>query len=221
MNKKIGVLLAGCGVYDGTEVHESTLTLYFLSLQEVSVICMAPNIDQLHVIDHQTGQERGEKRNVLVESARISRGNIQPLEQISAGDLDGLILPGGFGAAKNLINYAVKGRECTLLPDVKRLINEMVDLGKPVGAMCIAPVIVAVALMDKQIQPKLTIGTDTSTASDLEFFGAIHQNTQVNEIVLDEAHKIVTTPAYMLGKGIADVAKGIEKLVNQVVAWAG
>ena len=220
MAKKIGVLLSGCGVFDGAEVHESTLTLYFLDREGADVVCFAPDRDQLHVVNHQTSQEAGEKRNVLVESARISRGNMVDLVSMKADDLDGLILPGGFGAAKNLVDYAVKGRDCTILPDAKRIINEMVDAGKPLGAMCIAPIVVAVALKGTSISPVLTIGTDDATASDIEFFGAKHQNAGVDEIAVDEANKIVTTPAYMLGPGISDIAKGIEKLVMQVLAWA-
>lgn len=220
MAKNIGVILSGCGVFDGTEIHESTLTLYFLDREKAEVICAAPNRDQLHVINHQTSRETGENRNVLVESARISRGDMVDLTSMKADDLDGLILPGGFGAAKNLVDYAVKGRDCTILPDVKQIINGMVDAGKPVGAMCIAPVIVAVALKDKSIRPVLTIGTDEATASDIEFFGAEHRKAGVDEIAVDEANKIVTTPAYMLGPGISDIAKGIEKLVKQVLAWA-
>ena len=219
MAKKIGVLLAGCGVFDGAEIHESTLTLYFLDREGAEIICTAPDGDQLHVINHQTSQEMGEKRNILVESARISRGDMRSLASVSADDLDGLILPGGFGAAKNLVDYAVKGRDCTIRPEVKRIISEMVDAGKPVGAMCIAPVVVAVALREKSIHPVLTIGKDAATASDVEFFGAKHQNARVDEIAVDEDHKIVTTPAYMLGPGISDIAEGIEKLVKQVVSW--
>jgi enhancing lycopene biosynthesis protein 2 len=219
MAKKIGVLLSGCGVYDGSEIHETTLTLLFLDQAGAEIVCIAPDKNQLHVINHHTSEEMKEFRNVLVESARISRGNIHILTSISADDLDGLILPGGFGAAKNLIDYAVKGRECTIDPNAKRLIINMVDKGKPVGAMCIAPVVLAVALQEKGINPKLTIGTDESTADDIEFFGAKHENQQVDEIEIDELHKIVTTPAYMLGPGISDIAKGIEKLVKQVIAW--
>lgn len=220
MAKKIGVLLSGCGVYDGAEIHEATLTLYFLDREGADVVCTAPNVDQLHVINHQTSKETGGTRNVLVEAARISRGNMEDLASVTANDLDGLILPGGFGAAKNLIDYAVKGRNCTIYPEVKQIINAMVDAGKPVGAMCIAPMVVAVALKDTAIHPVLTIGADPSTAADVVFFGAKHQDTRVDEIAVDEAHKIVTTAAYMLGPGISDIGKGIEKLVKKVVVWA-
>jgi len=220
MAKKIGVLLSGCGVFDGTEVHESVLTLYFLDREGADITCLAPNVPQLHVIDHQTSQDTGEKRNVFVESARISRGNMVDLASVSADDLDGLIIPGGFGAAKNLIDYALKGRDCSIKPDVKRIINDMVDAGKPVGAICIAPMVVAVALRETDCHPVLTIGTDSATASDIEYFGAKHQEARVDEIAVDDTNKIVTTPAYMLGPTISDVAKGIEKVVKQVLAWA-
>jgi len=219
MRKKIGVLLSGCGVFDGAEIHEATLTLYFLDRQGAEVFCMAPNADQLHVINHQASQETDDKRNMLVESARISRGNMKDLASASANDMDGLIIPGGFGAAKNLVDYAVKGRDCSIRPDVRRIIQEMIDARKPVGAMCIAPVVLAVALQDTSAVPVLTIGTDPSTASDLEFFDARHQNARVDEIAIDDTNKIVTTPAYMLGPGIADIAKGIEKLVEKVLDW--
>jgi enhancing lycopene biosynthesis protein 2 len=217
MNEKIGVLLSGCGVFDGVEIHESTLTLYFLDLAKADILCIAPDITQLHVIDHQTSCELKEKRNVLIESARISRGNMRSLSSVSSNDLDGLILPGGFGAVKNLTDYAVNGRGCSINPDVKRLLLEMVDAKKPVGAMCIAPMVLAVAFRGKSLNPLLTIGTDTSTAADLEFFGARHQDAQVDQVVIDEQNKLVTTPAYMLGPAISDIAKGIEKLVNQVL----
>jgi enhancing lycopene biosynthesis protein 2 len=176
---------------------------------------------QKHVIDHQTSEaiDQGE-RNILVESARISRGNMKSLDDVSVQELDGLILPGGFGAAKNLIDYAMNGRDCTILPGVKKLIEEIVNAGKPLGAMCIAPVVVAVACRGGVIQPLLTIGNDEATAADIEFFGAVHQAQPVDGIAVDEAHRIVTTPAYMLGPGISDIAKGIEKLVKQVMTWA-
>lgn len=220
MAKKIGVLLSGCGVFDGTEVHESVLTLYFLDREGADITCLAPNVPQLHVIDHQTSQDTGEKRNVFVESARISRGNMVDLASVSADDLDGLIIPGGFGAAKNLIDYALKGRDCSIKPDVKRIINDILDAGKPVGAICIAPMVVAVALRETDRHSVLTIGTDSATASDIEYFGAKHQEARVDEIAVDDTNKIVTTPAYMLGPTISDVAKGIEKVVKQVLAWA-
>ncbi len=220
MVKKVGVLLAGCGVFDGTEIHEATLTLYFLDREGADSLYVAPDNLQHHVIDHQASSVTKEKRNVLSESARIARGQIQALSTVSSSDMDGLILPGGFGAVKNLADYAIHGRDCTIDLDVQRLICDMVDAGKPVGAMCVAPVVVALALREKAVHPLLTIGNDVSTAADIVHFGGRHQNATVDNIVRDEENKIVSTPAYMLGPSIAHVAKGIEKLVMQVVAWA-
>jgi len=220
MKKKIGVLLSGCGVFDGAEIHEATLTLYFLQKYGAEMICIAPDKDQFHVVDHTKTEPTEETRNILVESARIARGEIQKLSAVSVHDLDGLILPGGFGAAKNFINYAVKGQDCVIDPDVQGIILQMVEAKKPVGAMCIAPMVVAVAFQHRDEKPILTIGTDDKTASDLESFGAQHENVQVDEIAVDEALKIVTTPAYMLGPTIADIALGIEKLVKKVLHWA-
>jgi enhancing lycopene biosynthesis protein 2 len=217
MSKKIGVILAGCGSRDGSEIHEATLTLYFLDRAGVETVCMAPDRNQFHVIDHLSFRETGETRNMLTESARIARGKIQNIDLVSSKNLDGLILPGGTGAAKNLIDYNINKRNCMIHADVKRLILEIVKAGKPLGAICIAPMIVAVALRESGFHSLLTIGTEPETASDIEFFGARHQNAQVDEIVVDDKLKIVSTPAYMLGPGISDIAKGIEKLVQKVV----
>jgi enhancing lycopene biosynthesis protein 2 len=217
VSKKIGVLLAGCGSRDGSEIHEATLTLYFLNRAGIETMCMAPDRDQYNVIDHLSLHETQETRNILTESARIARSKIQNIDMVSSKDLDGLILPGGTGAAKNLIDYNINKRNCMIHADVKRLILEIVKAGKPLGAICIAPVIVAVALRDSVFHPLLTIGTGQEEASDIEFFGSRHRNARVDEIVVDEKLKIVSTPAYMLGPGISDIAKGIEKLVQKVI----
>jgi len=220
MAKKIGVLLSGCGVFDGSEIHEATLTLYFLNRENVDIVPIAPDKEQMHVVNHNTNDEMQEKRNILTESARIARGEVKKISSISANDIDGLILPGGFGAAKNLVDYAVKGRECIIDPDVKNIINQIIQLKKPLGAMCIAPIVVAVALKDTDIHPVLTIGTDDKTASDIEFFNAKHKECKVDQIAIDTENCIVSTPAYMIGPGIADIGKGIEKLVQKVVDWS-
>jgi enhancing lycopene biosynthesis protein 2 len=220
MSKRIGVLLAGCGSRDGSEIHEATLTLYFLDRTGVETVCMAPDWDQTHVINHINFQETGEKRNILVEAARIARGKIRNLDSVSSGELDGLILPGGTGAAKNLTDYAVQKRNCTIHENVKCLILDMVKAKKPLGAICIAPMIVAIALSDSDYHPVLTLGTDREVAQDAEFFGARHQNARVDEIVVDHELKIVSTPAYMLGPGVSDIAKGIEKCVQKVIDLA-
>ncbi len=215
---KVGVLLAGCGVYDGAEIHEATLTLYFLDKEGVEIEIMAPNIPQKEVINHLTGEKTDETRNVLVEAARIARGNIKDINDVSADDLDALIMPGGFGVAKNFSTFLEKGAEADVIPEVKRLLVDLAKQGKPIGAVCISPVIVAAVL--KEIHPTLTIGTDKDVASAIEAMGAKHLSCPVNEMVVDEEHKIVSTPAYMLGKTIKDVAEGIEKLVKEVIKLA-
>ena len=216
MAKKIGVLLSGCGVFDGAEIHEAVLTLLFLDRVGASVVCMAPDMAQLHVIDHLGQTEMDQTRNVLVESARIARGDIKDVAQVRAGDIDGLIIPGGFGAAKNLSDFAVNGPDATVHPEVKRLLGEMADKAKPIGAICIAPATLVRALGDRS--PKVTIGNDVGTAAAIEKMGGGHVNCGVDEICVDEKNKLVTTPAYMLGPGIKDVAIGIEKLVEKVVS---
>lgn len=218
MAKKTGVLLSGCGVFDGSEIHEAVLTLLFLDRAGAETICMAPDIDQPGVINHLTSQETDEKRNVLVESARIARGEIKNLKDINASDLDALILPGGFGAAKNLCDFAVKGSDSTVNPEVKKLISGMIDAEKPVGGICIAPATLTSALADRK--PEVTIGNDMDTAAAIEKMGGRHIQCNVDEIHVDEKNKIVTTPAYMLGPGIKDIANGIEKLVAKVLELA-
>ena len=218
MSKKIGVLLSGCGVFDGSEIHESVLTLLTLDRAGVETICMAPNMDQLHVINHLTQETTDEKRNVLVESARIARGEIKDLKDIGASDIDALIIPGGLGAVKNLSDFAVKGTEATVHPEVKRILEEMAASGKPIGAICIAPATLTKTLSDRK--PEVTIGNDLNTASAIESMGGQHKESDVSEIHVDQKNRLVTTPAYMLGPGIKDVAAGIEKLVNQVISMA-
>jgi len=214
--KKIGVILSGCGVYDGSEIHEAVLTLLYLELAGAQAVCFAPDIEQTHVINHLTGNVVvDESRNVLVESARIARGQITSLKEIDSFELDGLIFPGGFGAAKNLCDYAFKGVDSEVIPDVAYAVKSFHLEGKPIGFMCIAPVIAARLLGNEGIE--LTIGDEAQTAADIEAMGAIHVDAPVDHIVVSSRGKIVTTPAYMLGPSISDVAKGIEALVNKVL----
>lgn len=216
---KVGVVLSGCGVYDGAEIHEAVVTLLALDRAGAEVVCMAPNSDQLHVVDHLSGDVReGERRNVLVESARIARGVIHDMRTVDTSALDALVLPGGFGAAKNLCDFALKGADCTAHPDVARVVREVHAAGKPIGAMCIAPAVVAKLLGDER--PRLTIGTDAATAAAIAATGSIHQNCSARDVVIDEDRRIVTTPAYMLAGGIAEAAEGIEKLVARVLELA-
>jgi len=218
MAKKVGVVLAGCGVFDGSEIHEAVLTLLYLDQAGAQALCMAPDIDQLHVIDHTNQTEVAGPRNVLVESARIARGNIVDMATVTADQLDALIIPGGFGAAKNLSDFAIKGPDAQVNNQVQRLLDEMIAARKPIGALCIAPATVARALGVHK--PEVTIGNDVGTAAAIEQTGAKHVNCSVADIHVDQTNKIVTTPAYMLGPGIKDVAAGIEKLVKKVVELA-
>ena len=216
--KKVGVLLSGCGVNDGAEIHESVLTMLFLDKPGVEMILMAPNIDQMHVINHYTGQEMEEYRNVLVESSRIARGEIKDMAEVSGNDLDALIIPGGFGVAKNLCDYAMAGAECSVNPDVYRLIAELRLMEKPIGAICIAPVMMAKVLGEQEESANMTIGYDETTSTDIISMGSKHVECPVSEMIIDEEKKIVTTPAYMEAKSIKETAEGIEKLINQILS---
>lgn len=216
---KIGVILSGCGVYDGSEIHEAVLTLYFLDLKGAEAVCMAPDVPQMHVVNHLTGKPAdGESRNVLVESARIARGDIKNLADVKASGLDGIIFPGGFGAAKNLCDFAVKGEECEAHPDVIRLTREMYEAKKPVGAVCIAPALMAKVFQGTGVKPKMTIGTDEGTAAKINAMDSVHVDCAVEKSSVDRENKVVSTPAYMLGRSIKDVAPGIKELVDEVLA---
>lgn len=215
--KRIGVLLSGCGVYDGSEIHEAVLALLAIERAGAESVCMAPDMQQMHVINHFTGQtESGQERSVLAESARIARGKVVDVATVSVQDIDGLVIPGGYGAAKNLCDFAVKGAECTVQPDVEQLVRQMVDQGKPVAAICIAPALLAKALQG--YSPRLTIGNDPETAAALTAMGAQHVACPANDIVVDEKNRLVSTPAYMLAEDIAEAATGIEKAVQQLLA---
>ncbi|MBN3863476.1 isoprenoid biosynthesis glyoxalase ElbB [Pseudomonas frederiksbergensis] len=214
MSKKIAVILSGCGVYDGAEIHESVITLLRLDQRGAQVQCFAPDIAQLHVINHLTGEEVPESRNVLVESARIARGNIKDIREADVEDFDALIVPGGFGAAKNLSNFAVEGAGCSVQPDVLALTEAFAEAGKPVGLICISP-----ALAAKIYGPGVTctIGNDANTAAAMNKMGATHAECAVTDIVEDKARKLVSTPAYMLAQSISEAASGINKLVDRVL----
>jgi enhancing lycopene biosynthesis protein 2 len=215
---KVGVVLSGCGVFDGAEIHEAALTLFFLDKAGCQIICMAPDVDQMDVINHRKGEAAGEKRNVLIESSRIARGDIKDIKDVKVADLDALVFPGGFGAAKNLCSFAVKGPDCTVNADVRRLVKEMHSAKKPIGFVCIAPIIAAKVL--GSFNPQLTIGSDKDTAEAIEKMGGKHVVSTVDNIVVDQKNKIVTTPAYMLGPTISKVALGIEKLIKEVLKMA-
>jgi enhancing lycopene biosynthesis protein 2 len=217
--KRVGVLLSGCGFLDGAEIQEATCTLLSLDRRGAKLVAMAPDVSQVHVVDHLAQQPAGgQGRSVLAESARLVRGQITDLARINAADLDALILPGGYGVAKNLCTFAVEGREMKVLPAVEALVRAMRAAGKPMGFICIAPVVAARVLGAEGVQ--LTIGNDPETAGALESWGAHHVACRVDEIAVDRRLKVVSTPAYMLGPWIAAVAEGIDKLVGAVLELA-
>jgi len=215
--KKVAVILSGCGVYDGAEIHESVITLLRLSQRGAQVQCVAPNIEQHHVLNHLTGEEMAEKRNVLVESARIARGEVKDVREAKVEDFDALIVPGGFGAAKNLSDFAFKGDQCEVQPDVLALAKAFAAAKKPVGLICIAPAMAA-RIYGEGVE--CTIGTDEGTAKALTNMGAKHIDCAVEDIVEDKDRKLVTTPAYMLAQSIAEAASGINKAVDRVLELA-
>ncbi|MHA6198301.1 isoprenoid biosynthesis glyoxalase ElbB [Pseudomonas wadenswilerensis] len=214
MTKKVAVILSGCGVYDGAEIHESVITLLRLDQRGAQVQCFAPNIAQMHVINHLTGEEMPESRNVLVESARIARGNVKDLREADVDDFDALIVPGGFGAAKNLSSFAIDGPGCSVHPDVLALAEAFAEAGKPVGLICISP-----ALAAKIYGPGVvcTIGNDADTSAAIVKMGGTHEECDVHDIVEDTQRKLVSTPAYMLAQSISEAAGGIYKLVDRVL----
>ncbi|HEY3353449.1 MAG TPA: isoprenoid biosynthesis glyoxalase ElbB [Polyangia bacterium] len=213
---KVAVILSGCGVYDGTEIHEAVITLLALDRAGATVVCAAPNVDQTHVIDHLTGGVvEGARRNVLVESARIARGKIVDLATLDARTLDAAVFPGGYGAAKNLCDWAFKQDACQVHPEVARLVTDLHAARKPLGFVCITPVLAARALAGAH--PQLTIGNDKDTAASVERMGGRHVACAVRDIVVDRERKIVSTPAYMLAGRISEAAEGIERLVKAVL----
>lgn len=218
MKKKIGVVLSGCGVYDGSEIHEAVLTLLAIDRNGAEAVCMAPDMEFAE-IDHLACQPTGASRNVLVESARIARGKITDIAKVKAADLDAIIFPGGFGAAKNLCDFASKGAAAYVQPEVARLLKEMAAAGKPIGAICIAPALVATVL-GKEYAPEVTVGNDEGTAAAINATGSLHLNCPVRELVVDSKNRIVTTPAYMLAGCISEAADGIEKAVKTVIEMA-
>ena len=211
--KSIAVILSGCGHQDGSEIHEATLTLWAIHKNGANYQCYAPNITQHHVLNHIDGKEMNETRNVLIESARIARGNILDLADFQAASHDALIIPGGFGAAKNLSTYAFDGAECQVNEDVQKAILSMKQHNKPIGALCIAPTILAKVLG----QVELTIGQDPGTAANIEIMGARHTTSMQGEVVVDIEHKVVSTPCYMLDSRVDQIGDGADRLVQEII----
>jgi enhancing lycopene biosynthesis protein 2 len=215
--KKFAVILSGCGVYDGAEIHEATLSMLAIVKHGATYDLFAPDINQHHVINHLTGKEMPETRNVLVESARIARGKISPLSDFNPKDYDALLLPGGFGAAKNLSSFAFDGPDCTVNQDVANALTGMHKAGKPIGALCISPVLLAKVLGNVT----LTIGQDAATAEAVGKLGATHKNTSHGEVTVDKTNNIYTTPCYMLDANIVQIADGADNIVKAILGLPG
>uniref|UniRef100_UPI004056BB74 isoprenoid biosynthesis glyoxalase ElbB n=1 Tax=Candidatus Electronema sp. TaxID=2698783 RepID=UPI004056BB74 len=211
--KTFAVILCGCGHRDGSEIHEATLTLWAVHKNGAEYQCFAPNVTQHHVLNHLTGEEMPEQRNVLIESARIARGKIEDLARFDPAVVDGLVIPGGVGAAKNLCTYAFDGPDCTVNPDVARAIKTMHQAGKPIGALCIAPVILAKVLGGVTV----TAGQDGETAANIAKMGGVHAPTLHGEITVDRANKIVSTPCYMLDSRVDQIGEGADKLIQAML----
>lgn len=215
---RVCVILSGCGVFDGAEIHESVITLLALARKGARVQCTAPDKPQLHVIDHLRGQvAEGESRNVLVEAARIARGAIIPLSDVQIDDYDAVFMPGGFGAAKNLSDFAVNGASGSADPELVRVLKGFRAAGKPIGAVCIAPAVLVMALGEGAV----TIGSDQGTAGAIESLGGQHISCPVETAHIDTQRKLVTAPAYMIDTSIDQVARGIEEAVDAVLGMCG
>ncbi|HZM13407.1 MAG TPA: isoprenoid biosynthesis glyoxalase ElbB [Bacteroidales bacterium] len=209
---KAAVVLAGCGVYDGAEIHEAVMTLYAIDRIGGTYQVFAPNVKQHHVINHITGEAMNEARNVLTEAARIARGKIKALTEYRVADFDALIFPGGFGVAKNLCTYAVDGTDCHVDRVVEAAIRDTHTAGKPIGALCISPVLITRVLGDVTV----TIGNDPSTASDITAMGGRHETKRHGEVSVDKKNRIVTAPAYMLNATITEIARDAEEVIKAI-----
>lgn len=209
MKKKVALILAGSGVYDGSEIHEATMAMYALAKNELDYMCFAPDIPQAHVINHLTREEMKETRNVLIESARLARGEVKNITALQADEYDAILFPGGFGAAKNLSDFAFKGDGMTVHPEVERVIKDFHAKQKPIGALCIAPTIVA-----KVLGAKVTIGKDPETAQAIVNMGGVHEEKSATDISIDETNKIVTNPCYMMASSVYEIGEGAEACVE-------
>ncbi len=215
---KVGVILSGCGHLDGAEIREAIFTLLALEKAGLDYECLAPDVDQHHVVDHRTGEEvAGERRGVLREAARIARGKVRPTAAAKASEFSALVVPGGYGAAKNLCDFAFKGPDCRAEPSVARLIQDVHAAGKPIGFVCIAPALAARLIPGA----RLTIGNDPGTAEALEKMGAHHVECFSDSFVADDAKKVLSTPAYMCNASMPQIAAGIEAMVRRLGEMIG
>lgn len=226
---KIGILLSGCGVYDGAEIQESILAM--LAIEEIggTVIPISVNKNQHHVINHLTGKEMNETRNMMIESSRISRGNVVDINSISPADIDALVIPGGFGSAKNFTTWAFEGSDSTILPEVKLLLVNMVNVGKPIVALCVSPVVVAKAFEGSSIHSEMTIGSINSKSpydissfnSGLQLTSVTTENKTITEIHIDKTNKIITAPCYMMDASLLEVRNNIKQAIDALKELIG
>lgn len=222
---KVGILLSGCGVFDGAEIQEAVLAMLAIKEEGAEYICISVDQDQYHTINHTNGEEMPEKRNMLVEAARIARGVIKNIKDIAPADIDGLVIPGGFGSAKNFTTWAFNGPEGTILPEVKLLLVNMINVGKPIAALCVSPVVLAKALEGSDIHPKMTIGSNKEKSEyDIEGFskgiqttGGFTEMKTIDEILYDEENKIITAPCYMMDTDIVGIRKNTQMAVKKLI----
>jgi enhancing lycopene biosynthesis protein 2 len=219
MSKRVAVILSGCGFRDGSEIHETTLTLLRLDQRDIAYRCFAPAEDQRQVVDHQSGDvSEDETRSMLVESARLSRGRIEPLEALDPGEFDGVVLPGGQGVAKNLSDFFEAGADMQVLPLLREKILAFYEAEKPIGLMCYSSLL-APRLLDVTIP--VTVGHNASIAGAISTMGGLHKTCAATDIVVDREHRIVTTPGYMTAERIGEAAQGIFKLVDRLEEMMG
>ncbi|MBP7103043.1 MAG: isoprenoid biosynthesis glyoxalase ElbB [Bacteroidales bacterium] len=211
--RKIAIIISGCGNLDGAEIHETLMTMLAIDKRGIEYEMFAPDIEQYHVINHITKKEMSEKRNVLIEAARIARGNIKDINKFSVKNFDAVVFPGGYGVAKNLFSYTLDGVHAKVLPQIEKIIKDTYASGKPIGALCISPVLIAKVLGDITV----TIGQDQATADDIIKMGANHINAIQTDVVSDRKNKIFTTPCYMLNASVSDIAEGADNLIQAML----
>jgi enhancing lycopene biosynthesis protein 2 len=222
---KIGVLLSGCGVYDGVEIQEAVLTMLAIEEQGAEVICISIDQPQYHVVNHLSGEVMNEQRNMLIEAARIARGNIHEISTISPADIDALVVPGGFGSAKNFTKWAFSGPEGEIDPKVKLLIVNMVNVGKPIAALCVSPVVIAKALEDSTINAQMTIGSNIEASpydingfsAGLKATGVLVDMKTITEIDIDKKNKIISAPCYMMEASLLEVRQNISMAIQALI----
>lgn len=222
---KFGILLSGCGVYDGAEIHESVFSMLAVAEAGHDYQCVSVNKNQHHVVNHLNGEEMPEERNMMVEAARIARGDVKEISEINPGNIDGLIIPGGFGSAKNFSDWAFKGPDGDILPEVKLLIVNMINAGKPIVALCVSPVLVAKALEDSDFHAQLTLGNTTDASpyeisgfhAGIEQVGAVAAEKATTEVLVDENLKVITAPCYMMEANVVEVRKNIQQAVLKMI----